>query len=455
MNPMRRFDGGDEIRRVREVVGAEQPGRIGEATQRGPYGSRALGMTHGRRLLPLFVCVAIVMVGVGITLSVLPFYAERMMLAEGTSRGRVGIHVTALTAIYAVMQLCFAPLWGRLSDRVGRRPLLIVGICGFAFSQTLFGLATTMPTLYGARALGGILSAALFPAASAYVADATTEADRARGMAWFNTAVGLGTMIGPALGGLLARRDLHLDLRSGYLHFDAFSVPFFVAALVSLVGLVVALRVLPAAPAQARTDTVRAGFDERGGTAILLLGGAFAAQMGIMMFEATFTLFAQRRLGYGPTEAGMVFMVCGTVMIPLQFLGIAVAKKVGELLQIAVGFSLMGVGLVLLDVAHGVLVVVAAVTMLGAGMAFVLPGMPSLTSKRARRGVGRALGRLNAAQSVGQVSGAVFGGLLFGWRDDAPYITAGVLMLTIGVALTVGKRLGLGNGANQHPTATL
>lgn len=408
-------------------------------------------MLPGRSLLPLLVCVAIVMVGVGITVSVLPFYAERMMLAEGTPRDRVAIHVTALTAIYAVMQLCFAPLWGRLSDRVGRRPLLVVGICGFALSQALFGLATTMPMLYAGRALGGGLSAALFPAASAYVADATTEADRAHGMAWFNAAVGIGTMIGPALGGLLARRDLHLDLRSGYLHFDAFSVPFFVAALISLGGLAAALRVLPAAGAPVRAERVRAGSGERGRAATLLLGAAFAAQMGIMVFEATFTLFARRRLGYGPTEAGLVFMVCGTVMIPLQFIGVAVAKKTGELLQISAGFGLMGGGLLLLDVARGGPGLVAAVTMLAAGMAFVLPGMPSLTSKRARNGVGRALGRLNAAQGLGQVSGSVLGGLLFGWHEDAPYLAAGILMLMIGAAAVVGKGLGFGDGADPHP----
>ena len=133
----------------------------------------------------------------------------------------------------------------------------------------------------------------------------------------------------------------------------------------------------------------------------------------------------------------MVFMVCGTVMIPLQFVGVALAKKIGELRQIAVGFGLMGVGLLLLDVALGVLVVVAAVTMLGGGMAFVVPGMSSLMSRRAPRGVGRALGRLTAAQSVGQIGGSVFGGLLFGWHDQAPYVFAGALMLLVGVALTV------------------
>ncbi len=379
------------------------------------------------------------MLGVGITASVLPFYAERLASAAGTPASRMGMHVTALTAVYAMTQLGFAPMWGSLSDRIGRRPLLVVGIVGFALSQGLFGIVTTMPVLYAVRAAGGLLSAALLPSASAYVADLTAEQDRERGMAWLNLASGVGTMIGPALGGILARRSWHLEVGSGFLHLDAFSVPFFAATVVSLLGLVVALRTLPRAAASRPEEQAEAPPGPREGE-VILLGSGFALQAGIMFFEATFTLFGQHRLGYGPTETGMVFMTCSLVMLPIQFLAIAVARKIGEFRQMAAGFALMGMGFLVLLGAAGAIAVTVAIVLLGAGMAFVLPVPPSLVSKRSASGAGRALGRLSAAQSAGQVAGSMLGGLLLGWGERLPYLVAGTLMLALATAFTVAVR---------------
>lgn len=101
------------------------------------------------------------MIGLGITMPVLPFYVERLALAEGVSRQSVVMHVGLLTGVHALGQLVFAPLWGRLSDRTGRRPLILIGIAGYVIAaQVLFGLATSLWLLYTARILGGILSSA-------------------------------------------------------------------------------------------------------------------------------------------------------------------------------------------------------------------------------------------------------------------------------------------------------
>jgi DHA1 family multidrug resistance protein-like MFS transporter len=389
-------------------------------------------------LLPLLFCVAIVMLGVGITASVLPYY--RLAAADAIPPSRIGIHVAALTAVYALTQLGFAPIWGSLSDRIGRRHLLVLGICGFGLSQGLFGIVTTLPILYAVRAAGGLLSAALLPSATAYVADLTADEDRGRGMAWFNLASGVGTMIGPALGGLLVRRSIHLELRRGYLHVDAFSIPFFAAAFVSVLALVVALRGLPLrAASRPVKQTPPAGVRE--GVAVLL-GSGFVLQAGIMLFEATFTVFAERRFGYGPTEAGMVFMACGVVMLPIQFVGIAVARWIGEFLQMAVGFGLMGIGFLVLLAAAGTSGVAVAIALLGGGMAFVLPVSPSLISKKSVHGAGRALGGSSAVQSAGQVAGSMLGGLLLEWGDRLPYLAGAALMLVAALSLaTRGTRI--------------
>ena len=193
------------------------------------------------------------MIGLGITMPVLPFYVERLALAEGATRQSVVIHVGLLTGVYALGQLIFAPVWGRWSDRIGRRPLILIGIAGYVVAQVLFGLATSLWLLYAARILGGILSSATLPVSAAYVADLTTDKERGRGMAWLGTAVSLGVVVGPALGGMLSRRDLHLNLRFGHFMVDSFSIPFFTAALLGLLTLCAAIRWLPESLASLET----------------------------------------------------------------------------------------------------------------------------------------------------------------------------------------------------------
>src|SRR3970282_257203 len=135
----------------------------------------------------------------------------------GRPQQSIVLHVGLLTGVYPLIQLIFAPLWGRWSDRIGRRPLVLIGIAGYVIAQVLFGLANSLWLLYAARIIGGMLSSATLPVAAAYVADMTTEEERGRGMAWLGTAVSLGVVVGPALGGMLSRRDWDLNLRFGHL----------------------------------------------------------------------------------------------------------------------------------------------------------------------------------------------------------------------------------------------
>ena len=141
-----------------------------------------------RHLFALLACLFVVMIGFGITLPVLPFYVERLALRAGASRQSVVLHVTMLTGVYALMQLIFAPVWGHWSDRIGRRPLILLGIGGYVVAQVIFGLSTSLGLLYVARVIGGVLSSATLPVSAAYVADMTTTEERSRGMAWLGTA---------------------------------------------------------------------------------------------------------------------------------------------------------------------------------------------------------------------------------------------------------------------------
>lgn len=392
-----------------------------------------------KNLIVLFTCLFVTMIGLGISLPVLPFYTERLALAAGASRNIVAIHVTLLSSIYTLMQFIFSPLWGRWSDRVGRRRLVLFGVAGTAATQVLFGLSTSLGLLYAARLAGGILSSAPLVAAAAYVADQTTEEERSRVMAWLGTVISLGVVAGLALGGLTARRDLHFIGQYGHFRVDSFSVPFFIAAFLMIVILFVALRWLPESlPASStRSDTGKA-LDWRGLAARLrqLLGLAVAGQFGLTLFEATFALYAQERLHYGPSQVGAAFMVCGVVMAVFQAIAVgALSKRVSEFTQIALGFALMSLGITLLMVFRPMPLVLSAVGVLALGMAFITPNLSALISKRGGKNTGMALGLQNGATSLGQVVGPLFGGILFGWRMEAPYILSGVFLMSLAILI--------------------
>ena len=398
-----------------------------------------------KQLVVLLACLFVVMIGAGIAVPVLPFYVERLALAGGGTRRSVVMHVSALTGVYAVMQLIFAPIWGRWSDRIGRRPLILAGLAGYVIAQVLFGLATSMWLLYAARILGGILSSATLPVSAAYVSDLTTDEERGRGMAWLGTATSLGFVVGPALGGVLSRQDLHFRARVGHLMMDGFSVPFFAAAVLGLLTLLAALRWLPeslAAPASRVAHQVEPTDWRRiARTLGPLLGIALAGQFGLAIFESTFALYAQARFNYGPSEAGTVFVVCGLAMTVVQVGAVGlISRRVSELLQVAAGIGLMGTTLALLTAASSKAGVLISVGLLATGTAFVSPNLSALISKRAgKRDIGAALGAQNSANSLGLASGPLIGGALFLWRGDAPYLITGGLLVVVAVAIVVTR----------------
>lgn len=385
------------------------------------------------------------MVGFGITLPVLPYYAERLDTAGRVSRETMVIHISLLTSIYALMQFISAPLWGKWSDQFGRKPLLLLGLGGSAIAQMLFSMATSLDMLYIIRGIDGFLSSAALPAATAYVSDVTTEYDRSRGMAWFGTAVSLGVVAGPAVGGLTTRRDLHFDVNFGHLKIDSFSLPFLIAAALMLVMFFVAIFWLPESlpprrvSASASQSTIR--WQSLGNKLLILLGLTTIGQLGLAIFEGTFALYAQEKLNYGPLETGIVFMVCGLVMAIFQTVAVSyLSGKISVTKQIAFGFSLMGIGSVLLLIAQTLPYVLSTVGVLAFGVSLIAPNLSALISKRGGQHTGTVLGMQNAAKSLGQVSGPMVGGTLFAWQAGAPYLFTGVILLGIGLKLGLSVR---------------
>jgi DHA1 family tetracycline resistance protein-like MFS transporter len=378
----------------------------------------------------LFLIVFIDLVGFGLVIPLLPFYGERF--------GASPQQVTVLLAVFSLMQMGASPLWGRLSDRIGRRPVLMASLAASALSYLWLGLADALWMLFAARALSGACAGNI-AAAQAYIADVTTPENRARGMGMIGAAFGLGFIIGPAVGGILAGNDLATaDLRT----------PGLIAAALSVVAFLGVLLVLKESrSAGAVDDTPR-----RGRIAVLVeaLGRPVLSRLLVIFFlvilafagmEATFALWAMRQFGWGPEQVGYVFTFVGVLSAMMQggLIG-PLTRRFGEERLMTAGLILIGLGLLLLPFSHSVPSLGVAVAALAVGMGAMQPTLNSLISRRAGMDEqGAVLGITSSVGSLSRVLGPVIAGSLFAALGrSSPFLWGASL---VAISLLVAVRL--------------
>jgi DHA1 family multidrug resistance protein-like MFS transporter len=257
-----------------------------------------------KNLSILFFTLVVVMIGFGIIIPILPFYIE--------SFGGGGFSMGILMSIFATMQFIFAPVWGSLSDRIGRKPVLMLGILGNAFAMLFMGLSNNLWTLFASRALAGILSSATQPTAMAFIGDSTSEKDRGGGMGVIGAAMGIGMVLGPGLGGLLSGISL--------------STPFYLAAGLSLLAALLAWLLLPeslppdrrsVSPAK-RAPQSKSLLEAATGPLGFLLILAFLTSFALTNFESVFGLYTARRFDYDAATVGLVLTIIGLISAIVQ-----------------------------------------------------------------------------------------------------------------------------------------
>jgi DHA1 family tetracycline resistance protein-like MFS transporter len=360
----------------------------------------------------ILMTVVIDLIGFGIVLPILPLWAQHF----GASATQIGI----LSATYSLMQVIFAPMWGRLSDRVGRRPVILVTLLGSCVSAFMIGIAHTLVILFVARVLNGI-SGASYAAAQAYVADITTNEGRARGMGLIGAAFGIGFIVGPALGA-------GLSLISP-------ATPFFFASGLAALNLVLAWRLLPesrkpgslVAPL-GRMATMRHALTSRELAPLVWL--SFVATFAFVGMEATFALLGSHRFGYGPGTMGMLFAFVGVAAALGQ--GVLVGRLVaryGESQVMVWGLIGTAVGLAILAAAFNVLVVLLALLVLGIFSGLAFAALSALISHAAPVDAqGGVLGVAASTSGLARVGGPIVAGVLFEFIDpSAPLIVGAVL----------------------------
>jgi len=338
----------------------------------------------------------------------------------------------------------FAPLWGRLSDKVGRRPVILVGLGGFVVMLGMFGLSPNLWFAYASRILAGLFASSILPVASAYIADMGSPDLRARRFAWMGTAGLLGFLAGPMLGGWLSDAGGQwLSSFEGRMGVDPVSMPFLVAAALGAAVWLLTYVEMPRYAGNAAefpaADKPATLHDARAVNVLLLL--TLLMMFGLGSFEVGITLHGQQILGFGPDRLSQMFVACMLVMIAAQVLVFPFLIKRWPVHYIAPpAFAVMAVGLVLLPAAldFGSLLVVVGLVAAGSGL--LAPIMSYRISLAAGSAQGAVLGKQTAASSLGQAIGSVVAGFGFGLMNREPFwATAGLLL--IGAGLSAGMPL--------------
>ena len=381
-------------------------------------------ITNRKNLILLAFSLVVVMLGFGMVIPILPFYIKRF--------GAGGSAFGLLVSIAALTEFLFGPFWGSISDRVGRKPILMIGLCGYGLSMLFFGLSTRLWMLYVSRALSGVLSSAALSTTMAYIGDSTSDRERGGGMGLLGAAAGAGTIIGPGIGGLLAKGSL--------------STPFFIGAGMSLLSLILVALLLPEslpreyralAEQQMQFINFRPLFRAFKSPIGFLLFLAFFVTLGTSNFEAIYSLYMVEKLNYSPERIGLILTVVGVIaLVGRGLLTGAFTKHWGEANVIKASLLAAALGFVLLLLANTYLAVLLATAFFSFAVTFLRPSIHSLTSQRAKVGQGTALGLSNSCVSLGRIFGAMGAGILFELGTGYPYLVgAGVLLIGLVVSI--------------------
>jgi len=370
-------------------------------------------------LLIIFLTIFIDLLGFGLVIPILPFYAEHY--------GASAFHIGLLSMSYSLMQFIFAPIWGRISDRTGRRPVLLLCLIGTAIGHLFFAFADSLVMLFIARSLTGIAAASI-PVAMAYISDVTTTESRAKGMGLVGAAFGLGFIFGLAIGGILSQYG--------------FPVPIYFASLLSATASLLAYFLLPESftPGELKNlednkfnfKNLKSALNNPAIGILFII--FFMITLSFANLESMFALFTEKKYGFDATANGYIFAVIGIISAITQGMLIGpLVNKFGEKRLITTSILLLGSGFILFPLANTIYSFLPVVALISFSIGVHNPSVITLISKNTPpEKQGGILGINQSLGSLARVLGPVWGGFFFDQVSIGfPFISAGILILLI------------------------
>ena len=355
----------------------------------------------------LFSVIVLDLIGFGIMIPILPFYAEEY----GANATTLGFLLTS----YAGMQFLFSPFWGRLSDRWGRKKILLLTMTGSSLGLLILGLANSLPMLFVGRIFSGIFGANI-SVATAYVSDVTTEENRAKGMGLIGAAFGIGFILGPALGGLLS---IH-----GY------STPILFAAGLSALNVIYAWRRLGESRAGSHRTTLSVGKTLQMPSVRTLCFLNLLFTLGVTQLEATFAFFMMDRFHYDARHVAYVLVFMALIMVLVQ--GGLIRRLVpqfGERKLLLSGAVLLILAFALVPTSPTVAWLLFPLSIASLGRGICQPSLLSLVSKSVETSIqGAVMGSFQSAASLARVLGPTLAGVLYDRNHTLPFYCASLLM---------------------------
>ena len=334
--------------------------------------------------------------------------------------GAAGQVLGFIIASFAFAQFLFSPIAGNLSDRYGRKYLIIFGLFVNGLSQIMFGLSSEIWMLFASRFITGFGTAFIVPPVMAYAADLTTNKDRGKAMGWLGAAISLGFMIGPGIGGLLSNISLHTPF-----YFGGFGTIF-----AGILSFMILPKIKPVKTEQQKRENIIEQILRSFKTSyFVLLIVVFVFTFGIANFQSTLTMFLTYKLNYTPNDISIVMIVGSAIGVIVQVFAInKLFELFGEMKIILFGLLLAAFSLYGLLYVSGFYVILLVATLFSIATTLIRPAVNTLISKTAGHEQGYAAGMNNAYMSLGNMIGPALAGTLFDWHMNIPF-TLGTLIL--------------------------
>ena len=404
-------------------------------------------------LATVFLVVVIDLLGFGIILPLLPFYAQEFAASA--------VMIGLLYSVYSFMQLIFSPIWGSWSDRIGRRPIMLLSTFGAVIAYIVFGLAESLGVLFFSRVIAGMMGGNI-STAQAYIADVTDSANRARGMGLIGAAFGIGFVIGPVTATALIHPTFHeMVANAGFIEFatwmgeNRYALPGFFAAFLSFCSFLMVLLKLPETvdtskprkkvfrrPSVFTPKFWRLLKDQKGKSArgylIPLVIGFFLLSFGESSLYSAFPLFAESELNMTAEQVGIQFFYIGIIAVIVQgFLIKSLTNTFSEEKLFMVGNILMVIGLGLIPFSTSMLTLAIFLGLMALGKSLNTPTITSLISKEASEdNVGAVMGASQGLSGLGRMIGPTWGGALFAVYFGLPFVaTAIIVAATVWIAV--------------------